>query len=70
MPIYKEDMPTKKTRSCSDGPGSHMTAAWKLILYRALNVRYINVNAQAQKGHVTFRFTYIPAAHGIAARRR
>ena len=38
-------MLTKKTRSCSDGPGRHMTAAWKLILYRALNVRvarYIN----------------------------
>ena len=42
--------PTKKARSCSDGPGHHMTAAWKLIY--ALNVRvarYINVNAQAQK---------------------
>ena len=45
--------PTKKARSCSDG--RHMMAAWKLI-YRALNVcvaRYINVNGQAQKGHVT-----------------
>ena len=45
------DIPTKKARSCSDGPGRHMTAAWKLI-YRALNVRvarYINVNTQAQK---------------------
>ena len=46
-----------------------MTAAWN----RALNVRvarYINVNAQAQKGHVTFRYTLancIPAVHGIAA---
>ena len=41
--------PTKKARSCSDGSGHHMTAAWKLSALNVRVARYINVNAQAQK---------------------